>query len=72
MTTPTLGNNVVMQVGIIVRDIESKARAWSEILGLPMPNLILTDSVDKTQAESSGKSTTARANDHWNDAPRTP
>ena len=61
MTEPTLGNHLVTQVGIIVRDIESKARAWSEILGLPMPNIIITDTVDKTQAEYGGKSTTARA-----------
>jgi methylmalonyl-CoA/ethylmalonyl-CoA epimerase len=61
MTEPTLGNNIVIQVGIIVRDIETKARAWSEILGLPLPNIIITDLVDKTQAEYSGKSTTARA-----------
>ena len=61
MIEPTLGNNRVVQVGIIVRDIETKARAWSEILGLPLPNIIITDMVDKTQAEYSGKSTTARA-----------
>ena len=61
MTEPTLGNNIVTQVGIIVRDIETKARAWSEILGLPMPNIIITDTVDKTQAEYNGKPTTARA-----------
>src|SRR5258706_1108660 len=61
MTEPTLGNNIVTQVGIIVRDIEVKARAWSEILGLPMPNIIVTDTVDKTQAEYSGEPTNARA-----------
>lgn len=61
MTTPTLGNNIVMQVGIIVRDIESKARAWSEILGLPMPDIIVTDTVEKTQAEYNGKPMTGRA-----------
>ena len=61
MTTPTLGTNTVMQVGIIVRDIETKARAWSEILGLPVPEIIVTDTVDKTQAEYNGKPTSARA-----------
>jgi methylmalonyl-CoA/ethylmalonyl-CoA epimerase len=61
MTESTLGSNIVTQVGIIVRDIETKARAWSEILDLPMPNIIITDTVDKTQAEYSGKPTTARA-----------
>ncbi len=61
MTEPTLGNNIVTQIGIIVRDIEIKARAWSEILGLPMPDIIITDTVDKTQAEYNGKPTIARA-----------
>src|SRR4026209_2478554 len=61
MTEPTLGNNTVIQVGIIVRDIETKARAWSEILGLPMPNVIITDTMDKTQAEYNGELTPARA-----------
>jgi len=54
MTEPTLGNNIVTQIGIIVHDVESKARSWSEILGLPMPNIIITDTVDKTQAEYTG------------------
>jgi methylmalonyl-CoA/ethylmalonyl-CoA epimerase len=44
-----------------VHDIETKSRAWSEILGLPMPNIIVTDTVDKTQTEYDGKSTVARA-----------
>lgn len=61
MTEPTLGNNIVTQVGIIVRDIASTARAWSEILGLPVPNIVITETMDKTHAEYSGKSTTARA-----------
>ena len=61
MTEPTLGNNIVIQVGIIVRDIETKARSWSEILGLPMPDIIITDAVDKAQTEYNGQPTTARA-----------
>ena len=61
MTISTLGTTTVTQVGIIVRDIESKARAWSEILGLPMPEIIITDTVDKTQAQYKGRSTHARA-----------
>lgn len=61
MTTPTLGNNMVMQVGIIVHDIESKARAWSEILGLPIPEIIVTDTMDKAQTEYKGNPTPARA-----------
>lgn len=60
MTEPILGTTVV-QVAIIVGDIESKARAWSEILGLPMPNIVMTDTWDKTQAEYKGAPTPARA-----------
>ena len=61
MTEPTLGTHVVTQIGIIVRDIATKARAWSDILGLPMPEIIITDMVDKAQTEYDGAPTTARA-----------
>lgn len=60
MPEPTLGNNIVVQVGILVCDIETKSRAWSEILGLPQPEIIVTDTYDKTQAEYLGKPTQAR------------
>jgi Glyoxalase/Bleomycin resistance protein/Dioxygenase superfamily len=61
MTESTLGNNIATQIGIIVRDIEVKARAWSNILDLPMPEIIITNTLDKTRAEYNGKPTTARA-----------
>ena len=61
MTEPALGTTTITQVGIIVRDIEAKARAWSQILGLPMPEIIITDSVDIAQTEYQGQRSTARA-----------
>jgi catechol 2,3-dioxygenase-like lactoylglutathione lyase family enzyme len=61
MIEPALGTSTVTQVGIIVRDIEAKARAWSEILGLPMPQIIITDPVDTAQTEYQGTRSTARA-----------
>ena len=61
MTEPALGTNTVVQVGIIVRDIKAKTRAWSEILGLPLPEISITDDWDKTQAEYKGEPTRARA-----------
>jgi catechol 2,3-dioxygenase-like lactoylglutathione lyase family enzyme len=61
MSEPALGNNLVMQVAIIVRDIEAKSKAWSEILGLPLPNIIITDTWDKTRAEYLGAPTNARS-----------
>jgi len=61
MAEPTLGTTTVMQVGIIVRDIEAKARAWSEILGLPEPKISITDTVDVARTEYNGAPTPARA-----------
>lgn len=61
MSEPALGTTTVTQVGIIVRDIEAKARAWSEILGLPLPPIIITDTVDVAQTEYQGARSTARA-----------
>lgn len=57
MPEPIMGTNIVTQVGIIVGDIETKASTWSEILGLPMPNIIITNTVDKAQTEYNGKPT---------------
>lgn len=61
MSEPALGTTTVTQIGIIVRDIEAKARAWSEILGLPLPPIIITDTVDVAQTEYQGARSTARA-----------
>ena len=61
MTEPMLGTTTVTQVGIIVRDIETKARAWSEILGLPMPQITITDGVDIARTEYQGEASAARA-----------
>ncbi len=61
MSEPALGTNLVTQVGIVVHDIETKARAWSRILGLPMPDIIITDEYDKARTEYNGQPTPARA-----------
>ncbi len=61
MEQPALGTSTVVQVGIVVHDVEAKARAWSDILGLPMPTIIVTDPFDKAQTAYRGQPTTARA-----------
>lgn len=61
MTEAALGTTTITQVGIIVQDIEAKARAWSEILGLPMPEIIITDTFELARTEYQGQPTTARA-----------
>ena len=57
----TLGTTTVTQIGIIVQDIEAKARGWAEVLGLPMPEIMITDTYERAQTEYHGKPSNARA-----------
>jgi catechol 2,3-dioxygenase-like lactoylglutathione lyase family enzyme len=61
MTEQGLGSTMVTQVGIIVGDIEAKARAWAKVLGLPVPEIMITDSYERAQTEYNGKPSNARA-----------
>ena len=61
MAEQALGTTTVMQVGLIVRDIEAKARAWSAILGLPMPEIMITDTYEQARTEYQGARSDARA-----------
>jgi methylmalonyl-CoA/ethylmalonyl-CoA epimerase len=61
MADQPLGTTTVTQVGIIVKDIEARARAWADILGLPMPEIRVTDTADIAQTEYAGKPSTAQA-----------
>src|SRR5258708_7605619 len=61
MANQALGTNIITQVGIVVHNIEATAKAWSDIFGLPLPEIMVTDTVDITQAEYDGALSTARA-----------
>ena len=61
MTEHTLGTITVTQVGIVVQDIEAKARAWAEVLGLPVPEIMITDTYERAQTEYNSKPSNARA-----------
>jgi methylmalonyl-CoA/ethylmalonyl-CoA epimerase len=61
MTETGLGTTTVMQIGIVVRDIEAKARAWAQLLGLPMPEILLTDAYERAQTAYQGQPSAARA-----------
>ena len=61
MKTKTLGAHVVCQVGLIVRDIEKSAQAYSEVFGLPKPDIIITGAVEVAKTMYRGASTTAQA-----------
>jgi len=56
-----LGTIRLAQVGIVVRDIERAARAWADLLGLPLPEIRVTDPPEITHAEYGGRPTPARA-----------
>jgi methylmalonyl-CoA/ethylmalonyl-CoA epimerase len=56
-----LGSTVVTQVGMVVRDIEKTAKDWAELLGVPVPPIIVTDPMDKAQTVYRGKPSPARA-----------
>jgi methylmalonyl-CoA/ethylmalonyl-CoA epimerase len=61
MTPQPLGTSRIVQVGIVVADVESTAREWSRILGLPMPEIRMTDEFDFAQTQYEGAPTFARA-----------
>jgi methylmalonyl-CoA/ethylmalonyl-CoA epimerase len=56
-----LGTNVVCQVGLIVRNVEKSAEAYSRVFGLPKPDVIITDTVDVARTTYRGEPTSARA-----------
>ena len=61
MSGEALGTTTITQVGIIVQDIEAKARAWAEVLGLPVPGIMVTDAYELAQTEYNGEPSQARA-----------
>jgi methylmalonyl-CoA/ethylmalonyl-CoA epimerase len=54
MTEPARGTTTITQVGMVVRNIEAAVRAWSDILGLPIPQIIITDTVEIAHTEYQG------------------
>ncbi len=50
-----LGTNTVVQIGIVVKDIEKTGRKYAEFLGMDLPTLKVTATVDKTRAEFKGR-----------------
>jgi catechol 2,3-dioxygenase-like lactoylglutathione lyase family enzyme len=61
MSTGVLGTKVVVHVAIIVSDIEAKLKAWADVLGVPEPTYVITDTVDLAHTEYAGETSPARA-----------
>jgi methylmalonyl-CoA/ethylmalonyl-CoA epimerase len=56
-----LGNNVITQIGIVVRDIEKSSRDFAGFFGIPVPQWAWTDPADKAQTRYRGSPSPARA-----------
>ena len=56
-----IGTNIVVQVGILVHDIEKTSKDYAELLGIPVPNWILTGSLSEARTEFRGEPSEARA-----------
>jgi len=61
MPSTPLDSNTIIQIGIIVRNLEETARAWSRLLGVPLPKISITDTVELSHAEYQGQPTLALA-----------
>ena len=60
--TDGLGTNIVVQVGIIVKDIQKTLDGYVDVLGLEKcPDIILTDGPDKSNMKYRGKTSEAVA-----------
>jgi catechol 2,3-dioxygenase-like lactoylglutathione lyase family enzyme len=56
-----ISSRVVVQVGLVVRDIEASRRAYATLFGVEPPPVHLTDPPEKTNARYRGSPTGARA-----------
>jgi len=61
MSNEILDNKVVVQIGVIVKDIEKACQEFSRIFELPMPNIMVTQEYEKAKTEFRGSPTKARA-----------
>jgi hypothetical protein len=61
MTSSSLGDNKAMQIGLVVENIEHAVQAWSQLLGVDPPSIIITDPVDIAHTKYQGQPTSAQA-----------
>jgi hypothetical protein len=61
MIKKPLGTHIVTQIAYLVHDIEKTSGDFANFLGLPKPEIKLTDSIEKSQAVYRGNPTKARA-----------
>jgi methylmalonyl-CoA/ethylmalonyl-CoA epimerase len=59
--TQNLGTTTVTQIGLVVADIDQSIDAYCAVLGLPRPNVVITDEYEKARTNYRGHPTPARA-----------
>ena len=61
MTSNLLGDNKAMQIGLVVENIDEAAQAWAHLLGVELPSIIVTDTVEIAHTRYQGNPTPAQA-----------
>jgi len=61
MTAGSFDENRVVQIGIVVKNIDDAVQAWSQLLGVDSPPIVLTDALDIAHTQYHGQTTSARA-----------
>jgi methylmalonyl-CoA/ethylmalonyl-CoA epimerase len=56
-----LSTNVAIKVALVVHDVEKTSQAFADLLGVDVPQWIITDTVDKTDATYQSQPMEARA-----------
>ena len=56
-----LGDNVVVHIALVVRDINRSAKAYADLFGVEVPKISVTDPLEKTRLQFRGEPTQALA-----------
>lgn len=61
MANEILGTDVIVQIGIVVKDIEKTAKEFAKFFGVEVPGIIETEEYEKSHTQYRGQPTKARA-----------
>ncbi|MDR0497816.1 MAG: VOC family protein [Treponema sp.] len=61
MGNPVLGTNLLCQVGILVHDIEKSSKEWAAFLGVDLPEIQITGTIQEAQTKYLEEPSEARA-----------
>ncbi len=61
MTNDLLGNKKATQIGLVVENMDEAVQAWSKLLGVEQPSIVITDPEEIAHTKYQGGTTTAQA-----------